>query len=70
MPWWYHVVESKHELQNPTNAEKIRLLGQRMRLGAQSHVLDMGSGRGGPALILAEAFRCVSKALATSGLGR
>jgi SAM-dependent methyltransferase len=58
MPWWYHVVESKHELQNPTSAEKIRLLGQRMGLGPRSHVLDMGSGRGGPALILAEAFHC------------
>ena len=24
MTWWYAVVESRHELQNPTSAEKIR----------------------------------------------
>ena len=39
MPGWYAVVESKHELQNPTSAEKIRLLGERMELGPGSHVL-------------------------------
>lgn len=46
MPWWFHVVESKHEFQNPTSAEKIRLLGERLGLGAGSRVLDMGSGVG------------------------
>lgn len=58
MPWWYHVVESRHDLQNPTSAEKVRLLGERLGLGPRSHVLDMGSGRGGPAVLLAGAFHC------------
>ena len=58
MTWWFHVVESKHRLQNPTSTEKIRLLGERMSLGVHSHVLDVGSGRGGPAVLLAHAFGC------------
>jgi SAM-dependent methyltransferase len=58
MPWYYAVVERRHELQNPTSADKIRLLGERLGLGEESHVLDVASGRGGPALILAETFGC------------
>jgi SAM-dependent methyltransferase len=58
MTWWYAVVEAEHELQNPTSPEKIRLLGERLGLGRDSHVLDVASGRGGPALVLAEAFGC------------
>jgi SAM-dependent methyltransferase len=55
----YHVVaEATHELQNPTSAEKILLLGERLGLGADSRVLDIASGRGGPALLLAGAFGC------------
>src|SRR5688500_8334591 len=58
MPWYHAVVEREHELQNPTSAEKIRLLGERLRLGPASHVLDVASGRGGPALLLAGTFGC------------
>ena len=58
MPWWFEVVESKHELQNPTSADKVLLLGERLNLGPGSHVLDMGSGRGGPAVLLARTFGC------------
>lgn len=58
MTWWYAAVESEHEIQNPTSAEKIRLLGQRLELGPESHVLDVASGRGGPALVLAQEFGC------------
>lgn len=58
MPWFYAVVERRHELQNPTSEEKIRLLGERLRLGPDSHVLDVASGRGGPALVLAREFGC------------
>lgn len=58
MTWWYAVVEADHELQNPTSPEKIRLLGERLGLDRDSRVLDIASGRGGPALILAEAFGC------------
>lgn len=58
MPWWFHVVESRHDLQNPTSDDKIRLLGERMELGTRSRVLDVGSGRGGPAVLLAQTFGC------------
>jgi SAM-dependent methyltransferase len=58
VPWYYAVAERDHEIQNPTSAEKIRLLGERLRLGPRSHVLDLAAGKGGPAAILAEAFGC------------
>jgi SAM-dependent methyltransferase len=58
MTWWYAVVEARHELQNPTSPEKIRELGERLDLGPDSHVLDIASGKGGPALLLAETFGC------------
>src|SRR5262245_25836827 len=58
MTWWYAVIEAKHELQNPTSPEKIRLLGERLGLGPSSRVLDIASGRGGPARILADTFGC------------
>jgi ubiquinone/menaquinone biosynthesis C-methylase UbiE len=55
----YHVVaESGHEFQNPTSEEKLRLLGERLELARGSRVLDIASGRGGPALLLARAFDC------------
>jgi hypothetical protein len=56
--WWHGVVESEHEIQNPTSGDKIRLLGERLGLGPDSHVLDIASGRAGPALILAQEFGC------------
>ncbi|HEY7421128.1 MAG TPA: methyltransferase domain-containing protein [Gaiellaceae bacterium] len=58
MTWWHAVVESEHEIQNPTSEEKIRLLGNRLGLDRDSHVLDIASGRGGPALVLAREFGC------------
>ena len=58
MTWWHAVVEAEHEIQNPTSEEKIRLLGERLGLGPDSHVLDIASGRSGPALILAREFGC------------
>jgi len=58
MPWWFAVVESEHELQNPTSADKIRLLGDRLRLLPGSHVLDVASGKAGPAIVLAREFGC------------
>jgi len=56
--WWHAVVEAQHELQNPTSAEKILLLGERLGLGPESHVLDVASGVCGPALLLAETYGC------------
>jgi SAM-dependent methyltransferase len=58
IPRYYVVAEAAHELQNPTSKEKILLLGQRLGLGPESRVLDIASGRGGPALLLAETFGC------------
>jgi SAM-dependent methyltransferase len=58
MTWWHAVVEAEHGIQNPTSADKIRLLGERLGLGADSHVLDIASGRSGPALVLAQEFGC------------
>jgi SAM-dependent methyltransferase len=58
IPRYYVVAESAHELQNPTSAEKLVLLGRRLGLGHGSRVLDIASGRGGPALVLAREFGC------------
>jgi hypothetical protein len=58
MPWYHAVVESGHDLQNPTSREKILLLGERLGLGPSSQVLDLASGRGGPAVVLAGAYGC------------
>jgi SAM-dependent methyltransferase len=52
------VVERKHELQNPTSPEKILLLGERLGFGPDTRVLDVASGRGGPAILLAGTFGC------------
>jgi precorrin-6B methylase 2 len=58
VPWYYAVAERDHELQNPTSPEKIRLLGERLRLGPASEVLDVAAGKCGPATILAGEFGC------------
>ena len=58
MPWYHAIAERDHEIQNPTSPEKIRLLGQRLRLGPESQVLDVASGKCGPAAILAGEFGC------------
>lgn len=58
MPWYFAVAERDHELQNPTSWEKLRLLGERLRLDASTRVLDVGAGKCGPALLLAHEFGC------------
>jgi len=58
IPRYFVVAEASHELQNPTSREKLVLLGQRLELGPESRVLDIASGRGGPALVLAETYGC------------
>jgi SAM-dependent methyltransferase len=55
---FFEIAEREHELQNPTSTEKIRLLGEWLRLSDGSRVLDIASGRGGPALILVQEFGC------------
>lgn len=58
IPRYFIVAERDHEIQNPLSADKIRLLGERLRLGPGSRVLDIASGRGGPATLLAGEFGC------------
>ena len=58
IPRYFVVAESEHELQNPTSAEKLVLLGERLGLEPGSRVLDIASGRGGPAILLAREFGC------------
>jgi len=58
MDWPWEIVERDHDLQNPTSPEKIRLLGEYLRLTPESRVLDIACGRGGPALILAAEHGC------------
>jgi SAM-dependent methyltransferase len=60
---YFVVAESGHELQNPTSEEKLLLLGRRLNLGPESQVLDIASGRGGPALVLARAFGCTVRGI-------
>jgi SAM-dependent methyltransferase len=58
IPRYFVVAERDHELQNPTSEEKLHLLGRRIRLAPGSRVLDIASGRGGPAILLAQEFGC------------
>jgi SAM-dependent methyltransferase len=58
IPRYFVVAEASHALQNPTSREKLVLLGRRLELGPGSRVLDIASGRGGPALVLAESYGC------------
>jgi cyclopropane fatty-acyl-phospholipid synthase-like methyltransferase len=58
MEWPWEMVERDHVIQDPTSPEKVRLLGEYVRLTADSRVLDMGCGKAGPAVVLAEAFGC------------
>jgi SAM-dependent methyltransferase len=58
IPRYFVVAESGHALQNPTSEEKVRRLGQVLRLGPGSTVLDIASGRGGPAIVLAAETGC------------
>lgn len=58
IPRYYVLAESAHELQNPTSEEKLLLLAERLGLGPGSRVLDIASGRGGPAILLARETGC------------
>jgi SAM-dependent methyltransferase len=58
IPRYFIVAERDHEIQNPLSADKIGLLAERVRLGPGSRVLDVASGRGGPAALLAAGYGC------------
>lgn len=54
----WEIREKDHDIQNPISPEKIRLLGEYVRLTPESRVLDIACGQGGPASILAGTFGC------------
>jgi SAM-dependent methyltransferase len=58
MPWFYAIAERDHDIQNPTSPEKIRLVGESLRLGPESRVLEIACGKCGPAVVLASSFGC------------
>lgn len=66
IPRYFVVAESAHELQNPISEEKLVLLGRLLGLDAGSRVLDIASGRGGPALVLAREFGCALQGIEIS----
>ena len=58
IPRYFVVAEAMHEIQNPTSPEKLLRLGRLLGLERGSRVLDIASGRGGPALLLAGEYGC------------
>jgi SAM-dependent methyltransferase len=58
MPWFWEIAEAGHEIQDPTSADKLRRLGEYLRLGPETRVLDMACGKCGPAILLARTFGC------------
>lgn len=71
---WIHAInetaasELNESVMNPMSAERIRLLGQRLRLQPNQHLLDVGAGRCGPALIFARDFGCRITAVEPYGI--
>lgn len=63
IPRYFVVAEREHELQNPISKEKLLLLGERLGLEAGTRVLDVASGRGGPAVLLAQEFGCTIRGI-------
>ena len=58
MSWPWEIAERDHDLPNPTSRDKIRLVGEYLRLGPTSRVLDIACGKDGPAYVLAASFGC------------
>ena len=58
MSWPFEIAERDHEIQDPISAEKIRRLGDYLRLDDSSTVLDLACGKAGPAIVLAKQFGC------------
>lgn len=61
---WIHAInevaatEFNEAVMNPMSSDKFRTLGRRLRLEPDQHILDIGAGRCGPALIFAKEFGC------------
>ncbi len=63
MVWIHDVVERHSVFMNPMKPEKFLGLARRLGLCSASHVLEIGAGRGGPAMFLASEFGCVVTAV-------
>lgn len=50
---YFSIVEATHEVQNPTTPAKLREVAEYLEIGAGDRVLDIGSGRGFWAVLLA-----------------
>lgn len=57
-PFYYLVAERGRRLINPTTVEQVLKLGHLCRLDGDSRVLDMGCGKGEPAMLLATTYGC------------
>lgn len=57
IPTW-QIAFRHHEVMNPSSPNKILELGRRLQLGPEATVLDLCSGTGGPAVLLARQFGC------------
>ncbi|MDX9759665.1 MAG: class I SAM-dependent methyltransferase [Bacteroidota bacterium] len=55
---YYHIAYRSHRIMNPLGDERFLLLAAECGLGAQSRVLDVGSGNGWSALLLARRWGC------------
>ncbi len=52
------IAHNDHFINDPMSADKLRSLGEQLRLGPGHEILDLASGSSGPAIVLAEAFGC------------
>ena len=57
-PFYYLVAEKGRRLINPTTTEQVLEMGRICRLENGSRVLDMGCGKGEPAMLLATTYGC------------
>jgi len=63
MVWIHDVVERDAVFMNPMKPEKFLGLARQLGLSERSHVLEIGAGRGGPAMFLAAEFGCAVTAV-------
>jgi ubiquinone/menaquinone biosynthesis C-methylase UbiE len=50
------IAHSEHFINDPISEDKLRSLGEQLRLGPNHEILDLASGSSGPAIVLAQAF--------------
>ena len=55
---YYHIAYRSHRIMNPIDDQRFLAIAGQCALGSESRVLDIGSGNGWPALLLARAWGC------------